>query len=123
MAAKKLIAQPEFVNPALPFTTIEIDGVIYKMCFQHRALARAEDALLKKGHDVNMLVPMLRRTYSTTRVLFAASLYTYHPDLDFEAAQDLCRPDNVLEIMQACDAEWKQAMPETKPSDPHEPAA
>jgi hypothetical protein len=119
---KKLAAVPApEIDRTLPFTEITIDGKVYKMCFQHRALAAAEDALLAKGHDVNILIPMLRRTFSSLRVLFAVSLYTYHPELDFAATQDWVTHDNLLEVIQAVDESWNQSHAEKKPADPPTP--
>jgi hypothetical protein len=109
-------------NPTLPFQTIEIDGVAYKMCFDYEALAQAEEALMRKGYEVNLLIAMIRRNFSTLRVLFAVSLMPYQPDMDFHVAQSLVTKHNVLNILQAVDQAWAQSTPEKKPADPQEPA-
>lgn len=108
-------------DPTLPFTPITIDGKEYKMVFQHAALALAEDKLLAKGYEVNLLISYLRRTFSSMRVLFAASLVAYHPEVDFNEAQNWVTHDNILEIIQAVDAAWKKSMPEPVKSDPTQP--
>ncbi len=101
----------EPINPAWPYTEIVIDGTTYKMVFDYAALAQAEDYLLRQGHEVNILVPMLRRTFSSLRVLFAVSLVAYHPDLDFSETQNWVTKENILEVIQAVDAAWNEAMP------------
>ena len=88
------------------------------MVFQHAALAVAEDKLLAKGYNVNLLVSYLRRTLSSVRVLFAASLVAYHPDLDFDEAQNLVDHDNIVEILQAIDNAWKKNLPDPSPDPP-----
>jgi hypothetical protein len=107
--------KPELVStpdPSLPFTGITINGKVYKMVFKHSSLAIAEDKLLARGYEVNLLVSYLRRTFSSVRVLFAASLLAYHPDLDFNEAQDLVDDENILEIVQAIDKAWHKSSAE-----------
>jgi hypothetical protein len=122
MAIRKIAAVPKpKPDPTLPYTEIVIDGETYKMCFTYSALAAAEDALLAKGHQVNILLPMLRRTFSSLRVLFAVSLYTYHPELDYEETQDWVTYENLLHVIDAVDKTWKQSLPDKAPADPPKP--
>jgi hypothetical protein len=110
--AKKTNTQVEAPNPALPFVPIVIDGITYKMVFDFGALAAAEEALLAKGFDANLLMAMVRRTFSTVRTLFAASLYAYQPEIDFNEAQNWVTQANIIEIMLAIDKAWKKSMPD-----------
>lgn len=119
----KIKAVPVAISdPALPFTPIKINGKTYKMVFTFGALALAEEKLIAKGFDVNLLVAMIRRTFSTTRTLFAASLYAYHPEVDFSEAQDWVTQDNIVEILIAIDKSWNKSMPDAEPDAPQQPA-
>ena len=116
-ALKEVTASPQ-PTPAQPFTPIEIDGKTYKMVFTFGALELAEERLLAKGFDANLLMAMVRRTFSTTRTLFAASLYAYHPEVDFDEARDWVTQGNITEILLAIDKAWKQSMPDAEPGAP-----
>jgi hypothetical protein len=115
----KLKAVPP--NPVLPFTPITIDGRTYKMVFQHASLAKAEDELRARGHDVNLLGVYLKRTYSNVRVLFAASLLAYQPEMDFEEAQNLVTDKTIVEILVAVNDAWNKNTPDPEKSNPPVP--
>jgi hypothetical protein len=89
-----------------PFTEIVIEGNTYKMCFSFAALAMAEISLRNQGYDVNLLQGLIVRTFATLRVLFAASLHVYHPELLFEATMDWLTPYNAHEVLLAVNKAW-----------------
>ncbi|GGA80690.1 hypothetical protein GCM10011507_34880 [Edaphobacter acidisoli] len=114
----------EKIDPTLPFTEIEIDGKTYKMCFNHRALARAEVKLLAAGHDANLLLRIGNLTFDSVRTLFAVSLYHYQPEMDFDTALKLFTRELALPITNAMLEAWNGNMPkpEADSGRPLEPA-
>jgi hypothetical protein len=125
MSTKKLsvAAKAAPADPSLPYEEILIDGATYKMVFKYSALAAAEARLSAMGYDVSLLVPMLRwKTFSSIRILFAVSLFAYHPELDPEVTQDWVTQEMLPEIFLAIDKAWKKSTPEGKPGNPPKPA-
>lgn len=114
MATRKPAIVPT-PDPTLPFEPITIDGKTYKMVFQHAALAHAEDVLRARGHEVNLLGIYLNRTFSNVRVLFAASLLAYHPELPFEEALGLVDNETIIPILVALSKAWNKSMPAPDP--------
>ena len=109
------------IDPTMPYTEITIDGETYKMAASHRALAIAEDYLVRAGHDCNILLAKLKPSLRGIRAQFAASLHHYHPEVPFETALDLVNDGNLLEVIQTLQAAGKKAEPEVKPLDPPTP--
>lgn len=114
-------------DPTLPKTPIEIGGKTYNLCFTFGALARAEAAinaeLARTGSPerVYLLLALPGLTFESIAVLFAAGLWTFHPEVGFEAARKMVTLDKVFEISRAIQAAYVAAMPE-KAND-HPPAA
>lgn len=110
-------------DPTLPKTPIEIGGKIYNLCLDFGALAEAESAinreLMAAGRTdfVNLLYAMAEENLRNTRILFAAGVRTFHPELNLEAAAALVGPDCVFRVATALRAAWAAAMPE-KAADP-----
>jgi hypothetical protein len=72
----------EKIDPTLPFTEIVIDGKTYKMCLDFGALAEAERELEKTDPTVSLLeCSWGLGKLQNLRVLFAASLRLYHPQM------------------------------------------
>jgi hypothetical protein len=103
-------------NPVMPFSEIEIGGKNYKMCFGYDALADAETKLLAQGHDVNINFCLPRLTFANTRILFAASLLHYQPDIDFKASLALVTRDNNITIVNRIIEAWNLNTPEVEES-------
>lgn len=123
MASKKksvFIANSVTANPVLPFQEINIEGITYKMCFDFGALADAETRMIAKGIDVNLNFCLPRLNFANTRILFAASLMAYHPEIDPVVAMGWVSPHNNLEILNAILDAWKQSVPGAK-SGPRKP--
>ena len=121
MTTKKLKVA-EKVDPTLPFTEIEIGGKTLKMCFDYEAMAIAETKLLAMGHEVNLNWCLPNLNFANTRILFAASLLTYQPDTDFEAAKMLVTRENVIPIVEMMLDAWNINMPEPeKKANPPKP--
>lgn len=105
---------PNEMNPAMPFSEIEIGGKTYKMCFDYDALADAESKFVQQGHDVNLNFCLPRLNFSSTRILFAASLHHYQPELGFKPSLALVTRDNNIDILQAIIKAWNLNVPEAE---------
>src|SRR5258708_11377263 len=82
------VIDPE-VDPTLPRTPITIQGKEYLMCLHIGALAKAEHELVKEGHDVVILNHLPPFRLDSVRVIFAASLRKYQPEIAYEDALEL----------------------------------
>lgn len=100
------------VDPSLPFSVITLGGNEYRMCFDLGALAEAEESLVAKGHDVNLLAALPRLNLNSTRILFAASLYAFQPEISFQQALALVTPQSLFQVASAVVDAWKESMPE-----------
>lgn len=109
--AKRHIANTP-ADPTLPSTPIEINGVTYHLCFDFGALAEAEADFNRQGHRVNLLTALPELNLVNTRILFAASVHKYHPELRFEQAIALVTFRNVYAVVQKISEAWNEAMPE-----------
>lgn len=122
MAAKKKAAAVE-ANPVRPFTEIEVNGEKYKMCFTYGALAEAETAMLRRGIDVNLNLCLPRLNFANTRILFAASLLAYHPDIDPRESMNWVTAENNIFIVTSILKAFEANTPKRKSgkSDPPDP--
>jgi hypothetical protein len=101
-------------DATLPKTPIEIGGVTYQLCFDLGALAEAETAInaelsaAGRGDFVNLLYALPAQNLANTRIVFAAAVRTFHPELSFDAARKLVElPDLyavALKVRQAWEA-------------------
>ena len=82
-------------DATLPRTPVMISGKEYFLCFDLGALAEAETAInvefarAKLPERVNLLVSLSELNLKNVRVLFAAAVRTFQPELGFEEAQEL----------------------------------
>jgi hypothetical protein len=112
------------VDPTLPKTPVTIDGKTYDLCLDLGALAEAESALIAEGHHgVNLLMALPAQTLSSTRIIFAAALRTFHPEIAFEDAKKLLTLGALYDIALKIQEAWQAATPEPEktPSDPSQP--
>jgi hypothetical protein len=101
------------INDAtLPKTPIIIGGTEYSLCFDFGALSTAETELNREGHEVNLLAMLPVLNLSNTRVIFAAALRKFHPDITFDQAVGMVNFGNVYTIANAIAEAWQSALPE-----------
>ena len=100
------------LDPTLPKTPITIDGTEYNLCFDLGALATAEADINAAGHEVNLLAALPQLNLANTRVIFAAALRTFHPDISFDHAVKMVSFANVYTIANAIAEAWQSALPE-----------
>jgi len=111
-------------DATLPKTPIEIDGKTYQLCCDLGALSDAEtrinQEMAKSGQAarVNLLFAMAEENLANTRVLFAAALGPYQPEISFDQACALVNAQSVFEILFALRVAWKAATPEAKVNPP-----
>jgi hypothetical protein len=116
-------------DSTLPKTPVQIEGRTYNLCCDFGALSQAESAINAEfmrnnsPSRVNLLVAMADENLGNTRVLFAAALRAFHPEIDFETGCALIHPGNVFEVAVALRQAWKAAMPEAKANPPVAQAA
>jgi hypothetical protein len=110
MAKRTIVNTP--ADPTLPSTPIEIGGKLFNLCFDFGALAEAEADFNRQGHRVNLLTALPELNLGNTRILFAASVHKYHPELSFDEAIALVHFRNVYQVVQTISQAWNEAMPE-----------
>ena len=109
MSRHKVAGTP--ADPTLPKTPVTIDGKEYNLCFDLGALAVAEAALNAEGHNVNLLAALPQLNLANTRVIFAAALRTFHPNISFDDAVKMVSFANVYTIANAIAEAWQSALP------------
>lgn len=111
-------------DATLPKTPVTIDGKEYNLCCDMGVLATAETrinrelALAGSQERVNLLYAMVEENLTNMRVLFAASLRTFQPELSYREALALVRFDTAAEVLLALRAAYRAAMPEKKDNPP-----
>lgn len=89
-------------DPTLPKTPVTIGGKTYNLCFDLGALAEAEAAMnehVKKAGGsefANLLSNLYPLNLANTRILFAAGVRKFHPEIGFDEAMALLNPANIL---------------------------
>lgn len=112
------------IDPTLPKTPIIINDETYNLCFDFGALALAEAALNEQGHTVNLLAALPQLNLANTRIIFAAALHAFHPDIAFEQAVGMVNFGNVYLIAGAIADAWEASLPAPKQDKPgNAPAA
>ena len=99
-------------DPTMPKTPIVIEGKTYFMCLNLGALAKAEEELVANGYDVNLLISLPPINLRSTRIVFAASLRYFHPEIAYEDALELLTLPYVHAAYGAVIDAWNKAMPE-----------
>jgi hypothetical protein len=115
-------------DATLPRTPITVRGKEYNLCFDLGALAEAEMAInadfarAKMPERVNLLVSLSELNLRNVRIMFAAAVRTFHPELGFEEAQKLLAVGDVFRVAAAITDAWSEAVPEPEKADcPPEP--
>jgi len=110
------------VDPTLPKTPVTINGTTYDLCLDLGALAEAEAALIAEGHsEVNLLMALPAQTLSSTRIIFAAALRKFHPEIGFEQAKSLLTFAALYDVALKLQSAWAVATPEAEQPDPPQP--
>lgn len=99
-------------DPTLPFTEITIKGKPYRMCLDLGALAEAEHEIVRQGHDVNLLVNLPPVNLETMRIVFAASLRKFHPEIAYADALQLLTLPFLQDAYAAVIDAWNKALAE-----------
>ncbi len=95
-------------DPTQPTADVVIDGEIYRLCFDIMALAEAEEALIKQGHNICLLVELPRLTIRSVLITFAAAVHKYHPEMTFEGVVKLLTPPHLTAAANAIVACWEK---------------
>lgn len=117
-------------DATLPRTPVTVQGREYNLCFDLGALAEAESiinaefAKAKMPERVNLLLALTDLNLKNTRIVFAAAIRTFHPDLSFEEALELPGLADLFRVISAIEAAWSASTAETAPTqDPPRPGA
>jgi hypothetical protein len=113
-------------DTTLPRVPIKLRGREYNLCFDLGALAEAESVInaelvkAKSPDRVNLLVSLSTLDLRNVRILFAAAVRTFHPELGFDEARDLLALGDIFRIVAAIESAWSASVaePEPRPSEP-----
>ncbi|HLH36002.1 MAG TPA: hypothetical protein VKX41_15120 [Alloacidobacterium sp.] len=103
------------VDPVNPPVELNLDGKVYKLCFDFAALAEAESHFIRAGHHINLLAALPKLNLSSIQMIFPCALHRHHPEIGFVEAQEMVNISNVFGIASAIAEAWQKAMPEAKP--------
>lgn len=104
-------------DPTLPKTPIVIGGKTYDLCFDLGALAEAETAinaeLARAGSPerVNLLAALPVPNLVNTRLLFAAAVRKFHPEIPFRAAMEIPALEDLYNVSALVAESWSASMP------------
>jgi hypothetical protein len=112
-------------DPTLPKTPVTVGGKTYNLCLDLGALAEAEAALIAEGHhEVNLLYALPNQNLSNTRIIFAAALRKFHPEISFDDAKKLLTFDGLYTVAVKIQEAWQAAIPEPETAEaPPQPGA
>jgi hypothetical protein len=111
-------------DPTVPFTEITIDGTTYKMSLDLESLATVEEELIAKGQDVNLFASLPKMNLSNVRLVFAASLRKFQPEIPFDEAIRILTLPHLYEAGAAIGKAWNDTLSppeEGEESDPTKP--
>lgn len=117
--AKNKVAGVPGVDPTLPQTSIELDGVTYNLAFTFKALAIGAAELRKQGIHVNLLHSLDLTSLDADRVapLLFAAMITHQPDIHIEKVQDLITLKNLGRVFEAIAQAYTDSMVEPSTKD------
>jgi len=111
-------------DPTLPKVPVVVGGKTYNLCFDLGALAEAEFAInadfFKHGSDerLNLLAVLPAANLYSVRVMFAAALRVFHPEISFGDAQKLFAYADVYTVADAVRTAWEGSRgPEENPQE------
>ena len=119
MARKKRTAPKASAAPQ-PSTVLHLDGKDFQLVFTFAALRGAKMALRGRGIQINLLYSfsMGEIDVDTLPELFFAALRTYHPEIDFDAAQALITPRTCPLVVDAVAKAYEESMRDPEGSTP-----
>ncbi len=100
-------------DPTQPDYELTLGDHTYSLCFDFGSLAEAESKFLRQGHNVNLLAALPELNLSSTRLLFAASLHKFHPEVKYEDAVAMVTLANVFSIAEAIANTWTKSLPQS----------
>ncbi|HKD60546.1 MAG TPA: hypothetical protein VKB47_08800 [Terracidiphilus sp.] len=115
-------------DATLPKTPVTVGGKTYDLCFDLGALSEAETAInaelaaAGRRDFVNLLYALPAGNLSSTRLIFAAAVRTFHPELTFDEATRLLELPDLFEVAVAVKAAWAAAVPEAEEQKNPQPA-
>lgn len=117
-------------DATLPRTPVRVNGKEYTLCFNLGALSEAETAINaeyareKLPDRVNLLIALTDLNLRNTRILFAAALRTFHPEMSFREAQELPTLPDLFRVISAIETAWTASTSDSETSErPTEPVA
>lgn len=90
-------------SPNFTAHAVVIGDKTYNLCFDFGKLCDAEDAINREGFRISLLfcLDIALLTLQNTRILFAAAVRTFHPELKFADAIKLVDVDSIYVIAEA----------------------
>lgn len=107
-------------DPTLPKTPVTVGGKRYDLCLDLGALAEAETAinmeLFRAGsaERVNLLAALPYPNLMNTRVVFAAAVRTFHPEIGFEEAMKMLRIEDLFDVSAVIARMWESTTQEVR---------
>jgi hypothetical protein len=107
-------------DATLPKTPVEVNGKTYYLCFTVGALSEAETAINRElglvgtDNEVNLLQALPKQNMANTRLVFAAAVRVFHPELSFDEAAELLEIPDLYPVAIAIREAWARARVETK---------
>jgi hypothetical protein len=114
-------------DASLTRTPVTVKGKEYDLCFDLGALSEAESAInaeyakAKLPDRVNLLVALTDFNLRNTRILFAAALRTFHPEISFQEALELPAIPDLYRVISAIEEAWTASTADAE--HPPEPVA
>ena len=114
-------------DATLPKTPVVLGGKTYNLCLDLGALAEAETEingeLLRAGRkeSVNLLFALPALNLASVRLIFAAAIRKFHPEISFDEACALVTLVTVYDIAKRIQDVWDAASPVTATPDPSRP--
>ncbi|SRR5579883_642892 len=111
-------------DPTLPKTPVTVSGKTYNLCLDMGALAEAETAINQEAGSldaINLLSALPVLNLANLRIIFAAALRTFHPDISFEEGKKLIAYDDLVEVLVKVQEAWASSVPapEDREDPPH----
>jgi hypothetical protein len=115
MAGQNISNRAIQADPAIEYTEVELDGNKYRMCMDYDSLAEAEEHFQAAGKNISLLMALPNMNLKNIRIVFAAAIHRYHPELSFEEAMRIVTLPNSLTIAYKISEAWRKALPDAEP--------